>query len=215
MGRLLGVIAAVALLVGAYLLGQRKAVAKYGREAVLTPTPPIRECNPGSGFDTDSAHYSAQYEVTAGVFVSIVPAAKANELSLPMLAQGQVLAKFVNHSDQPFDPLALAPRGESCLVVQASSENGGRLIARVVPAGGQGAARAKSLYIDFHDTTHTVPMASWVNVDTARVRRSTTVAGLADLIRFAAFQGDSTSGSGPGAWVTCATNGCCRVSIAE
>lgn len=172
-----------------------------------------------SEFDTTTSHRSTEYELPTGAKVTIFPHRESNQHSLADLAAGKLVAKFVNSADQAHEKLALPANGTSCLFVQSATEGGGvGLTARVISSNGEMHYSFRRFHIDFHPTMHETPLARWysrfVRVDPRAVRVGSAGA-LPSLFRLAGFpagvQGDSTGGGGPGAWVTCVTNGCCRV----
>jgi hypothetical protein len=184
--------------------------------AALVRTPPA--CNTESGFDPDRSHHSRRYRIAEGVLVTIVPHSQSNQHSLSQLAAGQIVGKFVNQGERGHDPLSLAPRGESCLRIRSVVEDGRELmIAEAIPPGAQTGRRLRGLNIELHDTTHSHPRAAWVNVDSTRLSQGSgpTPEPLFRLAGLVAAAQDSTPRPGPGGWVTCLSNGCCRVTAEE
>ena len=228
------VVAVVAIVVGAalaYWVGSKRerdktaAVVEPAAEwSILTSESAFlaERCRTESGFDPETSHW-ADYEVEPGLTVTIVPHMQSNKHSLAGLGRGKVVAKFVNKSpDREYRPLALAANGQSCLFIQSTKRPDAeedQLVARAIAAGAEMERTFKSFHIDFHDSAHKTPLARWYD-GTGRIVTAQAGAGALNAIfRLAAFpavaQGDSTGGSGPSAWVTCVSNGCCRMGMLD
>ncbi len=192
------------------------AVVDVSAEALAT------RCQAETGFDPDVTHWSGEYEVAQGIRVVIVPHLQSNKHNPGQLARGQVIAKFVNQSQQNYLPLALPGGGESCLFVQSArrpNADRDQLTARLIAAGNAAMERTiRSFRIELHDTLHSTPRAHWYNAVGQIIARDGALPGFGAgaAFRLASFplQGDS-AGGGPSAWVTCVTNGCCRFSLEE
>lgn len=181
-----------------------------------------QRCQADEGFDPDVAHWSREFEVAPGVRVVIVPHLNSNQHSLGTLARGQVVGKFVNRSNQEYRPLALPPNGQSCLFIKWQPGNSGKdqLSARIIAAGNASMERTvKQFHLDFHPDVHPTPLARWYDsqgrVVTAAGPATTAVEMAFGLASFAAQRDSTGTGGGPSAWVTCVTNGCCRISLLE
>lgn len=181
-----------------------------------------QRCQADEGFDPDVTHWSTELEVAPGVRVVIVPHLQSNQHSPGQLARGQVVAKFVNRGDQEYTRLALPANGQSCLFVKWQRGNSGKdqLSARVVAAGNASMEKPfNNFQIDFHAEPHATPLARWYDARGEIIKPPVSAGptggamafGLANFL----MQRDSTGGGGPSAWVTCVTNGCCRVSLLE
>lgn len=179
----------------------------------------VLTCDTTSGFDPEPSHQAKRRRIKAGVVVSIVPHLQSNQYSLPDLWEGRIVAKFVNHGREPYEPLQLSANGQSCLAIRSVIEDGvQQVVAEAIPHGSQTGRRLKGLDIDLKNPPHPTPLARWINVPRAQLDiTGMAVAGrpMGQLIRFVAAVQDSSPAPGPGAWVTCVTNGCCRVSAEE
>lgn len=177
-------------------------------------------CDTASGFDPEPGHHARRRQIRPGVLVSIVPHLQSNRYSLPDLWAGRIVAKFVNHGNQPYEPLSLGANGQSCLAIRSVMEGGIQvMVAEAIPHGSQTGRRLSGLDIDLQNPPHPTPLARWINVPREQLRDPGALgmesSPVLQLIGFApAFQ-ESSLAPGPGAWVTCVTNGCCRVSAEE
>lgn len=218
-----GIVTAVAVgMLGGACIGE--SARSPDTTAVVGDTGPgaggaLLTCDPETGFDPEPGHHSARRRISPGVVVSIVPHTQSNQYSIPDLWDGRVVAKFVNHGNEPYEPLQLSAGGQSCLAIRSAVVNGNRMmVAEALAPGSQTGRRLRGLNLELHDTTNKTPLARWINVssrDFIPVANGMTGSPVMQLIGFSAAVQDSAPAPGPGAWVTCVTNGCCRVSAEE